>query len=74
MILQPNLFVSYFLDTASKSSARQPANIDSMLELASIMSRATPNKFTYGLAYKLNDYTADGTIFDYMAGKKKVSV
>ena len=62
-----------FPDTASKSSRRQPDNADKMLELANVMSQSTSKKFTYGLAYKLNEYTADGTIFDYVAGKKKVS-
>ena len=43
-----------------------------MLDLADQMSHATPKQFTYGLAYQLNEYTADGTIFDYMAGVRKV--
>ena len=44
-----------------------------MLELASKMSAATVHQYTYGLAYQLNEYTADGTIFDYMAGIRRVS-
>lgn len=43
-----------------------------MLGIAQKMSHATSKKFTYGIAYHLNDYTADGTIFDYMAGVRKV--
>ena len=45
-----------------------------MLDLAKIIAAASVKKFTYGLAYQLNDYTADGTIFDYMAGKRKVCI
>jgi len=45
-----------------------------MLDVAQKMARATGKKFTYGLAYYLNDYPADGTIFDYMAGVRKVKL
>ena len=44
-----------------------------MLDVADRMSHATSVRFTYGVAYQLNEYTADGTIFDFMAGKRKVS-
>lgn len=43
-----------------------------MLELAKQMSHATKYDFKYGEGYTLNDYTADGTIFDFMAGVRKV--
>ena len=56
----------------SKRSQRKPANVDAMMDVASKMSRATSKSFTYNIAYRLNDYLADGTIFDYMAGVRKV--
>ncbi len=43
-----------------------------MLDLADQMSQAMANKFAYGMAYQVNEYTADGTVFDYMAGVRKV--
>ena len=55
-----------------KKTRRKPENLDSMLDVAQKMARATGQKFKYGLAYYLNDYVADGTIFDYMAGVRKV--
>ena len=45
-----------------------------MLELAKTVAAASKKKFSYGLAYQLNDYTADGTVFDYMAGRRKVKM
>ena len=59
-------------DTISKKKRVKPPNLSSMLDVADRMSHATNAKFTYGVAYQLNEYTADGTIFDYMAGKRKV--
>ena len=50
----------------------KPDNVDNMLELADQMARHTSTSFKYGIAYQLNDYTADGTSFDYMAGVRKV--
>ena len=68
-----NLVDNYFFaDSQSKLVRRKPFNIAAMLELADQMSHSTRSKFTYGLAYQLNDYTADGTIFDYMSGVRKV--
>ncbi|ELT94089.1 hypothetical protein CAPTEDRAFT_227948 [Capitella teleta] len=61
-----------FADTESKSMKRLPENVDKMLELADRMSHSTQSRFTYGLAHQLNEYTADGTIFDYMAGNRKI--
>ena len=43
-----------------------------MMELAHKMAEATSHTFSYGVAYQVNDYTADGTVFDYMAGVRKV--
>ena len=50
----------------------RPYNIDAMLEVAHAMSVSTRFKFSYGIAYELNDYTADGTVFDYMSGVRQV--
>ena len=44
-----------------------------MLDLAMELAHCTKYTYKYGEANKLNDYTADGTIFDYMAGVRKVS-
>ena len=63
-----------FSDTVSKKTRRRPDNLDSMMELADLMSRATLYRYAYGMAYQLNEYTADGTVFDYMAGVRKVSL
>ena len=43
-----------------------------MLDLASKMATSGTHTYSYGLAYELNQYTADGTVFDYMAGVRKV--
>ena len=61
------------VDTVSKKTRSKPPNLSSMLDVADRMSHATSVRFTYGVAYQLNEYTADGTIFDFMAGKRKVS-
>ena len=60
-------------DTQSKLFRRKPDNVAHMLELAEQMAKVTSQQYTYGVAYQLNDYTADGTTFDYMAGVRKVS-
>ena len=60
-------------DTKSKKIKRRPDNVEDMLDLAMELSHSTRYTFKYGEAYKLNDYTADGTIFDFMAGVRKVS-
>ena len=67
-----NNFIS-IVDTVSKKNRSKPPNLSSMLDVADRMSHATSVRFTYGVAYQLNEYTADGTIFDFMAGKRKVS-
>ncbi|KAI0211736.1 hypothetical protein LSAT2_003412 [Lamellibrachia satsuma] len=61
-----------FADSVSKQTRHKPGNLNAMLGIAQKMSHATSKKFTYGIAYHLNDYTADGTIFDYMAGVRKI--
>ena len=50
----------------------KPWNLDSMLTLAKTLSTSTLYSFKYGIAYEINEYTADGTIFDYMSGVRKV--
>ena len=42
------------------------------MDLAKKMAAATHNSFSYGVGYNINDYPADGAVFDYMAGVKKV--
>lgn len=61
-----------FADTRSRQRGRVPANLDEMTRLAKELSAATVFKHEYGQAASLNDYTADGTIFDYMAGRRKI--
>lgn len=61
-----------FSDTLSKQTGREPENIGEMLLLAKLLSTATVHPYQYGKAANLNDYSADGTVFDYMAGVRKV--
>ncbi|CAH1792837.1 unnamed protein product [Owenia fusiformis] len=61
-----------YADTLSKKTRRQPKNVSGMLQLAQQISDATGNVYKYGLSWQLNDYTADGTLFDYMAGVRKI--
>lgn len=63
-----------FIDTKSKKIGRQVDNLNDMLDLAMELSHCTKYTYKYGQAYKLNDYTADGTIFDFMAGVRKASL
>lgn len=66
--------VLYLVVTDSKSQRThsKPDNLEAMEDLAFHLSRATKFKHKYGNAFKLSKYAADGTIFDYMAGVKKV--
>ena len=61
-------------DSTSRAHNAKPANVEGMLSLAAQMAAAALKPFTFGVAYTLNDYTADGTVFDYMAGSRKVCV
>ncbi|XP_064622834.1 carboxypeptidase O-like [Lineus longissimus] len=61
-----------YADTKSQTLHRKPDNIERMIDLASLLSHSTSHHYRYGLAYELNDYTADGCVFDYMAGKRKI--
>lgn len=61
-----------FADSLSQRTGRAPENIKEMLKLAKELSKSTIYKYQYGQAAKLNDYSADGSIFDYMAGRRKI--
>ncbi|KAK6180999.1 hypothetical protein SNE40_008948 [Patella caerulea] len=63
-----------YADTKSKSTVREPPHLKTMTTLAEHLSVATKYKYSYGKAYDLGFYTADGTIFDYIAGKKQVPI
>ncbi|WAR19295.1 CBPO-like protein [Mya arenaria] len=65
------IYVPY-ADTKSKATNREPENIAEMMKLAEILSTCTSYRYQYGKAADLNDYTADGTVFDYMAGVKHI--
>jgi len=65
------LFV-FHVDTKSRRMNRKPQYIEDIMDLASELSTSTTFEYKYGLAYQLNKYTADGTVFDYMAGVKRV--
>ncbi|XP_022256222.1 carboxypeptidase A5-like [Limulus polyphemus] len=60
-----------FADSESRRLKRKPTNIELMMKLAKKMAEITEPHFVYGQAFVVNQYTADGTIFDYMAGIKK---
>lgn len=61
-----------FSDSYSKENKKVPSNIKYMVKLAKELAYATNYSYKYGQAAELNFYTADGTIFDYMAGMQKV--
>ncbi|XP_033640756.1 carboxypeptidase A1-like [Asterias rubens] len=61
-----------FADSKSKKAKAKPVNIDEQMDLAKKMAAATHNSFSYGVGYNINDYPADGAVFDYMAGVKKI--
>ncbi|XP_078000698.1 carboxypeptidase A4-like [Glandiceps talaboti] len=61
-----------FADSVSKEEKILPENLDTQLQLAKLMSQVTANTFTYGIAHELNDYAADGTVFDFMAGVRQI--
>lgn len=80
--LQFDAFVSFhsgirqiyipYADTKSKETKREPSNVLEMLKLAQLLATVTRRQYRYGKAVDLNDYTADGTVFDYMAGVRKI--
>lgn len=68
------IFVPYS-DTKSKRIQRKHPNTEAQLQLSSQIWSATAGFFTgLGIVYELNDYTADGTIADYLAGSLDVPV
>ncbi|KAJ8308626.1 hypothetical protein KUTeg_013500, partial [Tegillarca granosa] len=56
----------------SQKTNSKPDNLEAMEDLAWHLSKATKFKHKYGNAFKLTKYAADGTIFDYMAGVRKI--
>jgi len=60
-------------DTKSHKIKREHKNFSAMKHLASKMAKSTVPEFQYGKSVDLNKYTADGTVFDYMAGKQQVN-
>ncbi|XP_061165260.1 carboxypeptidase T-like isoform X2 [Saccostrea echinata] len=66
-----HIYIPYS-DTRSREIQREPDNINEMLRMASRLSRCTMYRYQYGTAPQLINYTADGTIFDYMAGVQKI--
>mmetsp|Transcript_26419 Transcript_26419/g.67476 ORF Transcript_26419/g.67476 Transcript_26419/m.67476 type:complete len:449 (-) Transcript_26419:570-1916(-) len=62
------IFLPYS-DTESKRKRVEHPNTLRMMALAGRISEATSGFFTeYGICYEKNDYTADGTAMDYLAG------
>ncbi|XP_030855216.1 carboxypeptidase A1 isoform X1 [Strongylocentrotus purpuratus] len=61
-----------FADSASRKAKIVPVNSIVQLALAEAMSKAGGSSFKYGIGYNLCEYPADGTIYDYMAGVKKI--
>lgn len=66
-----HIYIPYS-DTKSRQLKRVPDNIQEMLRLAAQLSRCTKYKYRFGTSHQLINYTADGTIFDYMAGIQKI--
>ncbi|XP_078589693.1 carboxypeptidase B1-like [Branchiostoma floridae x Branchiostoma japonicum] len=61
-----------FSDSQSKHEQRKPKNLADQMRLAKLLSDAMVPEFQHGIGYELNQYTADGTSFDYMAGVKEL--
>lgn len=59
-------------DSKSKRSGRRHFNEASELSLGALIAAAAGPHFDFNVAHILNDYPADGTAFDYMAGVKQV--
>jgi len=57
----------------SRQSGREPYNVQEMVKLAKLLSVSSEFTYQFGKAADLNDYSADGTVFDYMSGRRKVS-
>jgi hypothetical protein len=66
------IFVPYS-DTVSKRIRRRHETTRRQISLANVMWAASDGFFTgTGVVYDMNDYTADGTMTDWMAGKLNV--
>ena len=62
-----------FSDTVSKRIRRRHDTTRKQISLANVMWAASDGFFTgTGVVYDMNDYTADGTMTDWMAGKLNV--
>eukprot|EP00118_Oscarella_pearsei_P002575 m.10928 g.10928 ORF g.10928 m.10928 type:complete len:414 (+) comp22807_c0_seq2:49-1290(+) len=63
-----------FSDSLSKAAKKRHYNEEEELRLAEVIASVVPSnrQFTYGVGYEVNDYPADGTSFDYMAGRKNI--
>jgi hypothetical protein len=62
-----------FVDTKSKANRRRRPGVEHELELVDLIVRESDGWFRNGgIAYELNEYTADGSISDWVAGKKGV--
>ncbi|XP_074648839.1 zinc carboxypeptidase-like [Tubulanus polymorphus] len=61
-----------FADTVSRKTHRVRENDILLKDLAQKISKSTIHELKYGQAYDLNDYTADGTVFDFMAGVRHI--
>lgn len=61
-----------YADSISAKEKRVPDNKEVQLKLAKLLAESTPQSFQFGLGYDLNEYPADGTIYDYMHGVKKI--
>ena len=69
---EQQLFVP-FVDSMSKKIKRTRRTTNKELELAGKIADYSNNWFrNYGLGYLMNDYSADGTLYDWMAGKIEV--
>ncbi|PIK33128.1 putative carboxypeptidase A1 isoform X1 [Apostichopus japonicus] len=61
-----------FADSLSAKEKRLPDNADVQLHLAKRIAHASSQPFQFGVGYVLNPYPADGTIYDYMHGVRKI--
>lgn len=71
---EQQLFVP-FVDTRSKQTKRRRSSTDLELKICrSVVDAKKMNGFLHdsGIGYEMNDYSADGTLMDYMAGKAEV--
>ena len=64
-----------FVDTKSKASKRRRFTTDLELSLSSFIVENSDGWFrNSGIAYEMNDYAADGSLFDYVAGVRNIPI